>query len=484
MHLSPGRSPRPRRRQRGVFTVLLAPLLFVLLLCMGAVLDIAQVYNRRTEMQNVADAVALAAARELVGTAAGIDAAVAKAAALAGANYYRYSKVAVGWSEAALRFAATPDGAGGWLDYAAALAAPQNLWFVRVDTSVLAAANVDAGFMRSVNAGLVGFGAGARAVAGRTAIKLAPLAVCAMSPAAAADQARGGLVERVEYGFRRGVGYNLLALNPGGAQAESFLVNPVDLPGAALDPGHFAAAVLNPFMCSGTLPLTRQPASVYVSRVAPAAFAFSNQLNSRFGVYTGASPCDAAVAPADLNVREFLPTLTNWWGSTAALPSGQTAAATAAGVAPLRTKADLLLPSAETITAMSFGPLWAYGPAAPGGGQAAFTTANWATLYQKNSGAAVVAASGYPPAPYTPASRPGGSFFTAPAVNVPALSGRRLLHVALLGCPVPAGATATAAVLAVGRFYMTAKASAAAVSGEFAGIAGEAALGGPVGLFQ
>jgi uncharacterized membrane protein len=47
-----------------------------------------------------------------------------------------------------------------------------------------------------------------------------------------------------------------------------------------------------------------------------------------------------------------------------------------------------------------------------------------------------------------------------------------------------ADAAALAQVLAVGQFFMTAPATAAAVSGEFAGVVDEQTLGGPAELYQ
>ena len=61
---------------------------------------------------------------------------------------------------------------------------------------------------------------------------------------------------------------------------------------------------------------------------------------------------------------------------------------------------------------------------------------------------------------------------------------RRVLNIALLACPLPAGSDVLANVLAVGRFFMTAPASSAMLSAEFAGVVPEQALAGPAELLQ
>lgn len=53
------------KRQGGVYLIIFAlSLLFIMGLC-GFALDISRVYNRKAELQSIADAAALAAAREL-----------------------------------------------------------------------------------------------------------------------------------------------------------------------------------------------------------------------------------------------------------------------------------------------------------------------------------------------------------------------------------------------------------------------------------
>src|SRR5512139_2980219 len=73
-------------RQSGAVAIMTAFALVLLIAMIGLVVDLGYLYTRKTELQNAADAAALAGARELNGTAAGVTAAVARAIALAGEN--------------------------------------------------------------------------------------------------------------------------------------------------------------------------------------------------------------------------------------------------------------------------------------------------------------------------------------------------------------------------------------------------------------
>lgn len=465
-------------RQAGNFLIIFALLLSGLVAALGLALDVARVVARQAELRGLADAIVLAAARQLNGTATGVQAAAASAATAAAANPYGNGLASASGVAAALRLAATPDAADdGWLDVAAATAAPAGLWYARVDTAALdsAVARLDLLVLSGLNGG-AGVGA-VHAVAGRTGVNITPLAICAMSSSAAGSMTHGSLVELLEYGFRRGVGYNLLNLNPNGATPANYLVNPIDAPAAApASAVNLAPAVMNAFMCSGTLALPQLPSSVYISALAVGGFAYSKQLNARFDDFTGSDACSPVTAPPDRNIWQYTPASTGWW-SSANKPLGQTAASTTG--TPLRTIADLASLTGYTVTAGSYGPLWAYGQPVRAGSGVAFAVADWATLYPVSSGAAP-ASSGYPGSGVTPYTRTSSNFFTAPTSHT-GVAQRRVLNVPLLACPV-SGNTAT--VLAVGRFLLTAQASAAAVSGEFIGLLAATAQTGPVGLLQ
>lgn len=486
----PESHPGGRARQQGAIAVVFAVAILVIFGFIGLAFDLAVLYNRKVELQGVADAAALAGATELIGTTAGVSSAIDQAATVARTFHYQYNKHAVTWSDAAIKFSVSPATTGpdaNWLDAAAARATPDGLLFAKVDTSQLEPAYgaIDTFFMRVLSDSLRTTNMSAHSVAGRSTIKVTPLAICALSPIPANSRSNPGPpanTELEEYGFRRGVGYDLMNLNPNGTTAENFVVNPIDPPGVIGQSSNTSAAMVAPFVCAGSMMMPRvMGATISVSRPFPLGALF-NHLNSRFDQYAGAA-CTPSQAPPDANIRQY-PFTAIPWMSTA--PGAQTAQSTTVG-GKLWTIASPL-PAPATNTAPMYGPLWSFARAVPFAsytaglpeplnGYATFATAAWATLY--NPGKPV-----YTGAASTPYSASAGANFLAPSVaNRPGLRFRRVLNVPLLSCPVAAGANASATVLAIGRFFMTVPASATSISAEFAGIVPEQSLGGPVELY-
>lgn len=487
---------RPTRlpRQRGAIFILFAMMVLALLSMAGMALDLALAYNRKVELQALADAAALAAARELNGTAAGVDKAVEAAATAAAGFKYRYNALAVPWSDAALRFAAAPAGPdAGWVDAASAAATPATLLYARVDTAALAALDshlnqVPSIFMRANAGAPPTLRAAARAIAGRLKIPVTPLAICAQGPAQAAraNTSAPAYTELVEYGFRRGVAYNLVNLNPDDTTPEHFLIDPLTPPGMPGSATNFSTAVVGPFVCAGAMLMPSVTGgALHVQRNFPLAALYPH-LNSRFDMY-GGNHCVAEAAPPDSNVKAYLYASITWMNPASGT---QTAAPWTSGGTRLWTRADPL-PGDASNTAPLYGPLWSYAravpysaysasPVEPANGYATFVTADWSKLYTPGP----PAASGYPSATAgaTPYSTGGGNNFLAPSAHPPGLARRRVLNVALLSCPVPAGAITSATVLGVGRFFMTVPATATSLSAEFAGIAPAASMAGAVEL--
>lgn len=471
-------------RQRGVLSMLFALLLPVLLCVIGMALDLSLLYQQKSRLQNLADAAALAAARSLDGTAAGVDTAADQARIVA--EQQSYQGGALSWKPAALRFSATPDAPdAAWLDAAGAAAAPAGVAYAKVDTRELDAGAVGTVFLRM--AGVAGqLTMAGRAVAGRARAQVTPLAICAMggasttriNPGAASTGVGAGAQELLTYGFRYGVSYNLLKLNAevNTTTAEYFLVDPFQYAGPAPGPVQQTGdAVLAPFMCSGTVQLPRVTGATLRLR-RPAGFTLSEQLNSRFGMYgAGALACEPASAPPDTNVREFgTASAATWMVPAPTGPSAQPAVA-AAGQ-KYNTVADRATGPAD---AAAYGPLWTYGPAKQAAGGAAILRSQWPFLYPVTAGPVPSAPTYTATAPYF---RTSGSYFLAP--SQPALAGRRVLTIPLLQCPVAPGADTQAPALALGRFLMTAQASPAGVYGEFIGVADENDLGGSVELYR
>ena len=484
----------PCRRQRGAIAIMFGLMVLGIMGVIGLALDLTLVYNRKAELQSLADATALAAARALTGEAAGVSAAATQANIIASSNTYQYNNLPVAWSGAALRFsnaADTPDAA--WVDAATAQAAPAGMLFAKVDTGALDAdmGRVSTAFIRVISSALASATTSARAVAGRASVNVLPLAICAQSPTPAASRVNvagnAAFNELVEYGFRRGVSYDLMQLNPGGTTPENFLIDPLAPPGVTGSAANMNAAVAGPFICTGGMPMsTVLGGQITVQRGFPIA-ALYNHLNSRMDIYNG-NACTPEAAPPDTNVKSYAYTTLNWM---LAAPGAQTAGPWTSGGTRLWTRADPL-PGDATNTAALYGPLWAHAravpyaayaamPVEPAAGYAPFAASSWTSLYTPGP----PSANNYPSA--LPTSTPylalSGANFQAPAAaRQPGLAKRRVLNVALLSCPVAPGALVSATVLAVGKFFMTVPATNSGISAEFAGTAAPSALAGAVEL--
>ena len=472
-----------RQRQRGAMLIAFSILLIVVLGFIGLALDVGQVLSRKTELQNLADNAALAAAAELVGTAEGLASAVAKARESASdKSAYRHRLLGAPLSEASIRFAGTPDATASEWQAAAAVSNPAAALYVRVDTgaSEPSLGRVTTAFLGAWSPALRTLETGARAVAGRSGLRLTPLAVCALSPNAASarvNPALGATQELLEFGFRRGVAYNLFKLNPHGPAAEHFVLNPLAQPGTLGAPAQVGNAAVLPFVCGGSVLYPRiGDAAMHVHRPFPVALwpAF----NARFNQMAG-SGCHPLMAPPDTNIRPFPNAISNWWMTNT--PDAPSALSTGN---PLLSVADPET-SVPPPAVASYGPLWSFARAAkysdpkPAGGYLPFATSDWGKLYPATP-AAPQAKAGYP-ASGTPFLLP--AFLTAPVGNT-AVAQRRLLHIALLACPVPPGSDVLVQVRGIGRFFMTAPASNGTLSAEFAGMVPEGTLGGPAELVR
>ena len=485
--------PRPRPRQGGAIAVVFAVMLVPMLGFCALAIDIGAVHNRGAEMKNLAETIAMSAARNLNGTEGGVDNAMTAAQSIAATFRFRNHSTAISWSATSVRFSNSPDRGGNWMDAAAAKAAPGRIFYVKVDTAEF----VDAGtvypaLMQVLSAQFAALNISTDAIAGRTGMAVTPLAICAMSEQPATLRSNGGAYdELVEYGFRRGVGYDLMQLNPTGTTPLSFVVNPLALPGSAGNPADMNSAALEPYVCSGTVGIPRVTGdAIAVTSPFPLA-ALYQQLNARFDQY-GAAACTFNGAPPDYNVKGYdytkIPATFPWF---AAAPSGQTAAKSLAG-GRLQTVADL--PPAYLATAgippADFGPVWTYAKAVkfsaytagspePAAGYATFDTPAWPVLY----GGQVV--NKYPSAlsstgtPYKPGS--GNNLALPASAHRPGLRDRRVLNVPLLSCATAPASSAR--VLAIGRFFMTVPATPSMLAAEFAGVIPLERIEGYVGLF-
>ncbi len=475
----------PPRRELGAFGILYAIMLPVMLGMIGLAVDLSIMYARGHELQAVADGAALAAARALDGTQDGLDAARANARSAARKAEFNFlNSETFEWSSAALSFSASPD--GPWIpsDSVSTLDIP-GLLYAQVDTAGLDAmyGSVAIAFLRVV--GVEGEQTMARrAVAGRRDTAITPLAVCALNNTPLTSRSNApstGVDEAVEYGFRRGVGYNLLQLNPNGSSAKSYVVNPLDFPPAPQVASHYTDDAVRPFVCSGAIPAPEIAggSQVYVREPFPSSMVA--ELNSRFGNYGGGSVCTHFGAPPDANVIDFRGGYSGFWISGAPQPLQGSATSFVDG-ARLATVADASVLPAGT-TAASYGTLWSFSRplrfnSATGTSGAAFTRNDWNKLYPVSSGSPLSSSYSNAVSPY--------DRNVAPHRLTPAIAGtftRRILNVPLLECPV---AGSTARVLAIGRFLMTTPATLApaAIHAEFGGITTYGPLTASAVLYQ
>lgn len=472
----------PRNRsQHGAVAVLVAAMLIVILAVCGMAIDLGFIYNRRIELQNLANATALAAAAQLDGSTDGVNRALDRAAAVALTFKYAYGKSLM-WSDSAVQFGMSPSGTGEWIASDIARTTPDKLLFVRVDTLALDSSigAVQTVFMDAIGASRTSIVQG-HAIAGRKGVKVTPIAICAMSLTAAAGRSTGAGEELVEFGFRRGVSYDLMRLNPNGNEPENFMVNPFVPPDAAGPATVASTESVAPHVCAGTMPMPRVTGgTIAVTRPFPLSSLFG-QLNSRFDQFSGTG-CNRVNAPPDTNIKAFLYTNIAWMSKP---PLGQGAVSLQAN-GKLLTVADPS-PAPSTNTFGSYGPLWSFSKAVPfssyvagarepAGGYAAFNSSQWIGLYEPGQPTSNNYSSTVPYLATT------GANYSAPSTTVRGQANRRVLNIPLLACPVLASSTSATAI-AVGKFFMTVPATATNLFAEFGGIVPDQALGTSTGLY-
>lgn len=495
------------RRCAGAVAVSFAFVVPVIIGFIGVAIDLSMLYARKAELQEMADTVAVAAAYQLNGTAAGVNNAGFSAETVAAGNFFQFSNVSFRrwdgtWNSAALLLGASPT--GPW-QQADSVTDPAGLMYARVETAALDTPDtpesspllVATTFMRVLGAP-ASMSLAPVAVAGRQSTRITPLAVCALSTTAtdARQMANGSTTttELLELGYRRGVTYDLLQLNPVGTTPQNFLLDPIADGSAAYVATNFNSENIKPFFCAGKIAYTGLRVGSRV-HVKARDVDVHEWLNSRFGDYptgVGTNSCLAAGAPPDTNVKEYLPPYA-WMPPPVTTPVTVQArgaqpyqrVTTSPALTSLVSTADVIVkPVAKanvTITdpvkAINLGPLWVYNKPVKYGTKPlavfAATTTEWGNLYPVSSGAA--------PVPSYPAKVPYQSDIVAPTGA--GVAERRVLNVALLDCsedPVPASAK----VLGIGRFFMTSKATTTAVYGEFAGVVTGESLATSVALLR
>lgn len=288
---------RVQQPQRGSVAVMVALLIVALIGMLGIVIDLSNLYVRKTELQNAADAAALAGAKQLDNHATGIDAAVAAAIALAAANASDFAQTPVAIAAAHISFGPTPD--GPWSDVATAKANPMGLTFIKVDTNGIAQGTRPTWFMPVVNSALASTTANGVAVAGTTICEGLPIFIC---------EPPTGFTPGQTYFFGESPGYPVGPGNIG-------YFDPVP-PGA---PGLITGANdMRDIVCAGKTYCLGSPMTA-ASLTQSAFGTMARAINTRFDDYASLPPSlNHEVCRPDTNVKEYPPTPTGvpWMTTT------------------------------------------------------------------------------------------------------------------------------------------------------------------------
>lgn len=299
----PGRRRRPalRERQRGVVVIIVAMCLVAMVGMVGLALDLGQLFVAKTELQNSADACALAAAQELKGSVATqLQKAEAAGLAVAGMHKVGFQETAVGASNSTVSVTFSPSNASGSFVGGSGLAGPAALAmrYARCDVSKTA---IKTFFIQVMNA-LPGVSIGDQSVSAMAVATLQPSQMTCALPVAICSSDLAG----------KSVGDWLqAAIGPPGGQGLNGNFKWVDF----TPPGGGASELSNLITGEGacSLPVVGsevgQPGNI--SSIAAA-------YNSRFGIYQGSvKPSDSA---PDLSGYAYTDAATSWPAKKNAFP--------------------------------------------------------------------------------------------------------------------------------------------------------------------
>ncbi len=260
------------KRERGSILATSAIAMLAVLLAVGLGIDISRFYLSKGELQNAADAAALAAVSGLNGGAPGITEAANRA--VAAMNKYDFNKTGVSFPRANVLFSVNLNGT--YISEASATLAPTNIRFVRVTTNPSPVPTSFAAFVLGSSQNLT-----ATATAGYSV----PLnVICPWLPAFVLDYPSDPITEGRTYTFRLEGGD---AISPGNYQ----LLAPIESGGSGDREG--MANGVNWCVSVGTEIETKPGVT---------AGAIRQGINSRFDVY--AAGMDPALSPPDTNIAE------------------------------------------------------------------------------------------------------------------------------------------------------------------------------------
>ena len=287
---------KKRNRQGGAVLILFGLTLVVLISFIGLVIDLGTAYVGKTELQNAADASALAGARKLNGTATGVAAALTAAKSMAQVNKYLFAKSPVALTDNDVWIGSCPEDSC-FTTLAASVtsnAAAAGKYFLKVDTQ---ARSFDTTFMRVAD--IPTTSARGMAVAGRFFIPVAPIGICAL------DESKCTVTGHC--GFAPGLTYDVNAINrtlaPSGmGPGTQIWIDPV-----ATNSSECIGNVndTRPFMCEGKINVPVEiGGTVYTNTGVSNALLAS--LDSRFDQYDSQGKCDPVTAPPDANVMGYI----------------------------------------------------------------------------------------------------------------------------------------------------------------------------------
>lgn len=261
-----------RQRERGSILATSAIGMLSVLLAVGLGLDISRLYLTKAELQNAADAAALAGVSGLNGDGPGITEATNRA--VKAMNSYDFNKTGVSFPRANVEFAVNLN--GPYISEGAATASPTNIRFVKVTTPTSAVGMSFAAIVLGKNRNL-----SATATAGLSV----PLnVICPWLPAFVLDYPDDPITPGKTYTFRLEPGDHV---SPGNYQ----LLAPIQSGGSGDREG--MANGVNWCISVGTEVQTKPGVT---------AGAIRQGINSRFDNYSGG--LDPASSPPDENVAE------------------------------------------------------------------------------------------------------------------------------------------------------------------------------------
>ena len=261
-----------RKRERGSILATSAIGMLAVLLAVGLGIDISRFYLSKAELQNAADAAALAGVSGLNGGTPGITEATNRA--VTAMNKYDFNNTGVSFPRANVLFAVNLD--GPYVSEAAAAASPANIRFVKVSTDPSPVAVSFAAFLIGSSKNL-----SATATAGYSV----PLnVICPWLPAFVLDYEDDPITEGRTYTFRLAPGDHV---SPGNYQ----LLAPVQAGGSGDREG--MANGVNWCIAVGTEVKTKPGVT---------SGAVRQGINARFDIYGGGM--DPALSPPDSNIAE------------------------------------------------------------------------------------------------------------------------------------------------------------------------------------